>query len=255
MKVIIVEDEAPALRRIKRLLEDLDSSIEVIATADSIDSACSCFLKFPETDLAILDIELADGKSFEIFNRIEVKCPVIFTTAYDEYAIQAFKLNSIDYLLKPVDTEELNFAINKFKRINPTQNLQFDIKAVLDIMNVSQLKNTSYKNRFLVKSGVKLVSVECENIAFFKAADKVVTLFTRVNSQYIIDNTLEELVEQLNPKDFHQLNRQYIVNINSIKSIQSYFNGKLKIKLYPIIDDEVIVSREKSAAFRAWMGG
>jgi DNA-binding LytR/AlgR family response regulator len=257
MKIIILEDEAPALRRIIRLLNDVDPYIEILGTAESIEEAKVLFETHTEVSLAIMDIELADGKSFELFQLMHITWPVIFTTAYDEYAIRAFKLNSIDYLLKPIESSELKAAIQKYKTVfeNKTDKLNLSHLNLERILLEAVYNKTSFKTRFLVKSGLKYISLKTEDIAYFKAADKVITLVSRENNKYIIDNTLEELKLQLDPQHFFHINRQYIAHIQSVHSIQSYFNGKLKIKLDPFTDDEVIVSREKSAAFRAWMGG
>jgi len=257
MKIIILEDEAPALRRIIRLLKDVDPYIEILGTAESIEEAKVLFETYSEVSLAIMDIELADGKSFDLFQLMHITCPVIFTTAYDEYAIRAFKLNSVDYLLKPIEINELSAAIEKYKSIHQKQSEPFSPShLVLEKLLYEAVQNQpKFKTRFLVKSGVKYISLKTEDIAYFKAAEKVITLVSRENNKYIIDNTLEELKSQLEPQHFFHINRQYIAHIQSVHSIQSYFNGKLKIKLDPVTDDEVIVSREKSAAFRAWMGG
>lgn len=256
MKIIVLEDEAPALRRIIRLLNEVDSEVEILGTADSIEAAQILFERFPEVSLAIMDIELADGKSFELFQLMHISCPVIFTTAYDEYAIRAFKLNSVDYLLKPIELSELSAAFDKYKSIHlkKTESLS-PSNLILEKLLFEAVQNQSkFKSRFLVKSGVKYISLKIEDIAYFKAAEKVITLVSRENNKYIIDNTLEELKSQLDPQYFFHINRQYIAHIQSINSIQSYFNGKLKIKLDPLTDEDVIVSREKSSAFRAWMG-
>lgn len=253
MKILIIEDEAPALNRISKLIRELEIDIDISGTADSISSAVNLFKKFPETDLALMDIELADGQSFEIFNRIQISCPVIFTTAYDEFALKAFKVNSIDYLLKPIDPQELKQAIEKFNTLQQSRQHSH-------VVNIDALLNSfkkdlvqSYKQRFLIKIGHKLESLPCSEIAFFMAADKVVYLVNNENKRYIIDHTLEELNQMLDPKIFFHLNRQFLCNINSIKSISTYFNGKLKIQLKPEVNEEVLVSREKANDFKNWL--
>ncbi|MDP1727145.1 MAG: LytTR family DNA-binding domain-containing protein [Bacteroidota bacterium] len=253
MNILIIEDEAPALNRIRKLVKELDINIEILGTADSISSAVNLFNRFPEAELALMDIELADGQSFEIFNQVQITCPVIFTTAYDEFALKAFKVNSIDYLLKPIDPQELKQAIDKFNTLQQT-------KQETQIVNIGALLNSfkkdlvqSYKQRFLIKIGHKLESIPCIEIAYFMAADKLVYLVNKEGKRYIIDHTLEELSQMLDPKNFFHLNRQFLCNIESIKSINSYFNGKLKVQLKPDVNDEVLVSREKANDFKNWL--
>ncbi len=253
MKIIIIEDETPALNRIRKMIGEIDPDIEICGTADSIDSAIELIQRFPDTELALLDIELADGQSFEIFNRIKINFPVIFTTAYDEFALKAFKVNSIDYLLKPIDKTELSEAIHKFRDYNlkPKPQAGINIDALLN--SFRKELQPEYKQRFLVKSGQKLVSVLVNDIAYFNASEKLVFLITRENKKFIIDHTLDELSHLLNPKDFFHLNRQFFCSLNSIESISTYFNGKLKISLKPAIEEEVLVSREKASEFKNWL--
>jgi DNA-binding LytR/AlgR family response regulator len=254
MKLLIVEDESPALSRITKLLKEIDSFIEISATADSIEAACAAIEKNKDFDLALMDIELADGQSFEIFKRTHVYCPVIFTTAYDEFALKAFKVNSIDYLLKPIDKKELKEAIEKFKStqtFKPSVLLQNQMETLLQQMKPLQ---AAYKNRFLIKTGTKLISVPISDIAYFHAADKVVYLYTNKNDKYILDPSLDELIRILDPELFFHLNRQFIVNINSIKTVNAYFNGKLKVEVIPVVNEEILVSREKASEFKKWLG-
>ncbi len=253
MKLLIVEDESPALSRITKLLKEIDSRIEIIATADSIEAACSAFEQHTDFDLALMDIELADGQSFEIFKRTHVYCPVIFTTAYDEFALKAFKVNSIDYLLKPIDKIELIEALEKFKSIQtikPSALLQQQMETLLQQLKPVQ---AGYKNRFLIKTGTKLISIPIDDIAYFHAADKLVYLHTHKNDKYILDQSLDELIRVVDPTLFFHLNRQFIVHVNSIKTVNAYFNGKLKVEIAPIINEEVLVSREKASEFKKWL--
>lgn len=251
MNIVIIEDETPALNRIKKLVNEVAPEAVIIAAADSIESAVKLFRNHPDADLALFDIELADGQSFEIFRQVEVKCPVIFTTAYDEFALKAFKLNSVDYLLKPIDKEDLRAAIHKFKSFHGKQ--QHQVLPIDQLLESLRPASETYKSRFLLKSGTKLISVPVEEIAYFHAADKVVYVHTSKMQKYIIDQSLEELFRLLNPKLFFQLNRQYIAQIQSIRQIHTYFNGKLKIELVPPTAEEVLVSREKAGEFRKWL--
>ncbi|MCU0423400.1 MAG: LytTR family DNA-binding domain-containing protein [Bacteroidia bacterium] len=198
--------------------------------------------------MAFFDIELADGKSFEILKRTTTAFPVVFTTAYDEYAIQAFKFNSIDYLLKPIDKDDLTSAIRKYEQ----HSRQFNQDGLTELLKQLQ-PATSYKERFLVKSGTKLHAISTEDIAYFYAADKLVYLITFSGARFIADYTIEQLLPLLNPSLFHQANRHTIVNVSSIKNIHIYFNGKLKLDLNPPTQDEVIVSRERAGNFKNWL--
>lgn len=253
MKVIFVEDEIPALNRIKKLVLQLAPHAEILGSADSIEEAVRLFKSKPDVDLAFMDIELADGQSFDIFNQVNITCPIIFTTAYNEYAIKAFKVNAIDYLLKPIDEAELKNAITKFEIMNrhaPVMDYKTQFAALLSEFKPAV---TNYKNRFLIKTGTRLLSIPVEDIHLFQAADKVVYLYTRNNQKYIVDYSLEELTTMLAPGMFFQLNRQLIAHINSIKSIHTYFNGKLKVELAVALDEEVLVSRERASEFKAWL--
>ena len=251
MNIAIIEDEVPALSRIKKLIAEVAPHSHILFTADSIESAIAQFKKYPIVDLALFDIELADGQSFEIFKQTEIRCPIIFTTAYDEFALKAFKLNSIDYLLKPIDKEELQQAIAKFKTL---QNHQTDYTNNLQSLIESFVpQQTSYKARFLIKNGNRLISLSVDDIAYFHAFEKVVYLYTNTQQKYIIDYSLDELNKLLNPQFFFQLNRQVIANVKAIKNIHSYFNGKLKVELLPPMQEETIVSREKASDFKQWL--
>lgn len=251
MNIAIIEDEIPALNRIKKLITEIVPNAKIVFTADTIETAVARFNQHPSIDLALLDIELADGQSFDIFKHTTISCPVIFTTAYDEFALKAFKLNSIDYLLKPIDKEELHNAIAKFKTIHhhPTDYAS----RLQDLLENFTPQPTAFKSRFLIKTGTKLVSVSTDEVAYFHASEKVVYVVTNTLQKYIIDYSLDELTKMLDPHFFFQLNRQYIAHMKAIKNIHSYFNGKLKVELAPDSNDEIIISREKSAEFKDWL--
>lgn len=254
MRIIIIEDEAPALSRIKKMVYELEPDIEIIATADSIEQAVSVIKQNSKIDLILMDIELADGQSFEIFNLVTVHCPVIFTTAYDEFALKAFKVNSIDYLLKPIDKDELQKAFNKYKTLQKNNSV-VDVNQQMQelLLNLKQPAG-AYKTRFLVKQGQKLISIATDDIAYFFMYDKLCYLQTNGNSRYVIDYTLDELMGMLNPALFFQLNRQTIASIACIQSVHTYFNGKLKVELKPALSNEVVVSRERASEFKDWLG-
>ncbi len=252
MNLLIVEDEIPAQQRIVKMVNELNKAVHIVATADSIDAAVEAIQQHQNIDLALMDIELADGQSFEIFKRIDVTFPVIFTTAYDEYALKAFKVNSIDYLLKPIDRNELKQAFEKFSSLSKQeQTQQLDIQEL-----IKQLKpeTPAYKNRFLIKSGTRLISVAADDIQYLHATDKLVYLHTKQGNKFVMDQSLDELIKLLNPEQFFQLNRQYIASITAIKGVHHYFNGKLKIELSGTNEDEIVVSRERAPEFKTWLG-
>ncbi|MDX2195792.1 MAG: LytTR family DNA-binding domain-containing protein [Cytophagales bacterium] len=251
MNILIVEDEAAAARRIKKMVEDIGmGKYKVLATLDSIEATVTWLHTHPLPDLIFMDIELADGQSFEIFKQVKITTPVIFTTAYDEYALQAFKVNSIDYLLKPIDNDALKYAIDKFIDIkNNYQSASYDIDKLISSLKIGK----DYKSRFLVRIGDRLISLETHQIAYFKSEDKVTVAYSHEAKKYILDHTLDELEAQTDPIDYFRINRQYLAHYKSIGNINSYFNGKLKITLKPSTDDEVLVSREKASEFKNWL--
>lgn len=251
MKVIIIEDEKPSARRLQRMLAEIN--IEAEAMLHSVEEAVFWFKDNEHPDLILLDIQLSDGLSFEIFEQVEVKSAIIFTTAYDEYALKAFKLNSIDYLLKPIDDEELETAIDKFKSKQSTpQNLQVDLEQIKKLLINPLDKN--YKKRFTVKIGQHLKMISIDDIECFYSENKGTYIFTSDNRDYLIDSTLEYLDSMLDPVKFFRVNRKFYVNVNSIKDIISYTNSRLKIILNTFSEHEIIVSREKVRDFKNWIG-
>lgn len=257
MKVFIIEDEYLGLERLIKLLGEVDAGLTVLGHAESIKSAVQWLENNSAPDLIFMDIELADGQCFEIFNRTEVRSPIIFTTSYDEYALHAFKVNSIDYLLKPVKKEELAGALDKFQRLKaqlqqPAPALDIE-KLVRELRQTQQPKE--YRKRFLVKQGQRWLSVEVHEIAWFMADGKLCFLKTWDNRRFIVDYTLEELTDLLDPAEFYRANRSYLVHAKAIKSIDSYFGGKLLLQLNPKPENnDVLVSKEKAGEFKAWMG-
>lgn len=250
MNVIIIEDEKPSARRLQRMLNALD--IEVQTLLHSVEDAIKWFEGNDHPDLIFLDIQLSDGLSFEIFDVIEIKSAVIFTTAYDEYALQAFKLNSIDYLLKPIDDEDLAVAVNKYTERLPKQ------KAVtLDFNDIKKLlvnpMDREYKKRFSIKVGQHLKLISIDNIECFYSENKGTYLHTNEGRNYLLDTTLEQLEEELNPDVFFRINRKFFININAIKDMVSYTNSRLQIKLNSYNEQEVIVARERVKDFKAWL--
>ncbi len=250
MKVIVIEDEKPSARRLQRMLNTLN--IEVQTMLHSVEESVTWFQQNTHPDLIFLDIQLSDGLSFEIFETIPIKSHIIFTTAYDEYALQAFKLNSIDYLLKPIDEDELQQAVTKYQenvaQYNPIS-LDFnDIKKLL----INPLER-EYKKRFSVKVGQHLKLITVEEVECFYSENKGTYLHTLEGRDYLLDITLEQLEQELEPQTFFRINRKFFVNINAIKDIVSYTNSRLQIKLRSFNNQEVIVARERVKAFKIWL--
>lgn len=248
MNVLIIEDEKLAAERLVKLILEYDPLINVVGQIDSTKDAILFIENNKNIDLIFMDIHLSDGISFDIIEKLETKIPIVFTTAYSEYSLKAFKANSIDYLLKPISTSELNAAIEKFKSIN--QHYQSAIK-VSNVLNKATFKEE--KKRFIVKSGSHLQSITSDNIFFFYSKDKITFLHSIDNKKYPVDYSLEEIEELISSTLFFRINRQYIININAIKDITSYSNSRLKLTLQYLEKEEVIVSREKVSLFKAWL--
>ncbi|MDO1446093.1 LytTR family DNA-binding domain-containing protein [Rhodocytophaga aerolata] len=255
MRTVIIEDELLAAKDLQKLIQQLDSTIEVVAILPGLAAARDWFSKQPEPDLLFMDIQLSDGVSFELFTHVKLECPVIFTTAYNEYAIQAFKVNSIDYLLKPIDRTELKVALEKFKKIkqiNQPFDLQSHIQSLLQDLTSAQPAK-KYKERFMAHYKNTLVPVPAERIAYF-IKDELIYLVTYDNQKMIADfHTMDEVEQQLNPAQFFRANRQYIIHLNSVDHIRHGFNGKIIVKLRSPLFNELDISREKAAAFKDWI--
>lgn len=251
MKILIVEDEDLAVKKLQKTLSVVDASAEVVGTADSIQSAVEWLEANPVPDLILMDIELADGQSFEIFNLTEVKSPVIFTTSYDEFALKAFKVNSVDYLLKPIQKEELHSALNKFKKLSNKADINLD-SLVKELQQKLQPKD--YRKRFLVKHAQKLVSIEVDDIGYFYSDGRLNFFKTADNRKFVVDYTMDELEEMLDPEKYFRISRSFYVSINSVDKIDDYFGNRLILGLKPAVDKEALVSREKVTEFKKWMG-
>ncbi|MEI7661220.1 MAG: LytTR family DNA-binding domain-containing protein [Bacteroidota bacterium] len=250
MNAIIIEDELLSAEHLGNLLRKIDPDMHVLATYDSVRQTIQAFKAGVKADLLFVDIHLADGLSFEIFNEISVDTPIIFTTAYDEYAIRAFKLNSVDYLLKPVGQEELTNALGKFKKYGRN-----DYSLMVDnIVQAYQTMNRQYKSRFMIRIGENIVSVRADQIAHFIFEDGVVLLATITNHLYPVDFTLDQLEAMTDPSQFFRINRKVIISISSIQKSSAYFNSRLKITAPLLHDDNAIVSRERVNGFKEWLG-
>ncbi len=250
MTTIIIEDEKPAARLLQRKLEKLNIAIEVLL--HSVEEAVDWFSNNQHPELIFLDIQLSDGLSFEIFEKVEIKSAVIFTTAYDEYALRAFKLNSIDYLLKPIDEDDLAIAIAKFKARLPTQEtLQLDFELIKKMLSNPFEKN--HKKRFTVKIGQHLKVISTDEIECFFSENKGTYLHTFDNRNYLIETTLELLEQELDPAAFYRVSRKFIIPLKAIKEIVVYSNSRLKVILPSYKEEEVIVSREKVSDIKNWI--
>ena len=250
MNVLIIEDEKPAARRLNRMLAVL--GIEVKQMLHSVEESLNWLQNNKHPDLIFLDIQLSDGLSFEIFEEIELKSAIIFTTAYDEYALKAFKLNSIDYLLKPLDEDELKFAVDMFKDKQPKKtNIQVDINAIRKLL-INPV-DRKFKKRLTIKIGQHIKIVNIDAIECFYSENKSTYIHTAENRNYLLDNSLEVWQEELDPEQFFRVNRTFVVYINSIKDIIAYSNSRLKLILNSYNETEIIVSRERVKDFKKWI--
>mgnify|MGYP000977301568 CR=1 FL=1 len=252
MNVVIIEDEKPAARRLSRMLNDLGINAQIML--HSVEEGVNWFHSNEHPDLLFLDIQLSDGLSFEIFEEVDVKSAIIFTTAYDEYALKAFKLNSVDYLLKPIDSDELGNAVQKFKNLyNTKENVTFDLNQLKNIISNTSGNANNYKKRFTVKIGQHIKMISTASIECFYSENKATHIYTIDNRSYLLEETLENLENKLQPETFFRVSRKYFVNINAIKDIISYTNSRLKLILHSYNEAEIIVRRERVKNFKEWI--
>ncbi|MFT4741722.1 MAG: DNA-binding LytR/AlgR family response regulator [Marivirga sp.] len=249
MRVVIIEDEKPAQERLQKLIETLAPSYQVIAILDSVKSSVAWLEQNEHPDLFFMDIQLADGLSFSIFDKISTKKPIIFCTAYDEYALKAFKHNSVDYLLKPIDIKALEDALNKFKDVHTHSNA-IDLSSIQRLL---QMEKHDYKKRFMIKVGDRIKAVNVSDISFFWSEHKATYLQTFEKKRSIVDYTLDEVQNYLDPHHFFRLNRKYICTLDAIKHVFSYSNSRLKVALNNCDDTDILVSREKVKKFKEWL--
>jgi two-component system LytT family response regulator len=250
MRVVILEDEKSAAENLKHLLGEVDPSVEVDTVIDTVSGAVEYFKKENDIELAFFDIHLADGISFDIFKEVEVRVPVIFTTAYDEYALRAFKINSIDYLLKPIDEDELGEAIEKFKSSNRSIRIPNEFERILEMLGKESKR---YKSTFLVRQRDKLIPIDVADIAYITIDAGIVRAFTFDGKSYIIDEKLEDIEADLDPNQFFRANRQFIVQRKAIDNLTIYFNGKLILNIQPEPEDRIIISKAKAPQLKDWM--
>lgn len=252
MKVVIVEDERAASENLIYHLKRLEPAVEVLEVLDSVKSAVSYFSAAHSAELVFMDIHLADGLSFEIFEKVSIKAPVIFTTAYDQYALKAFKVHSIDYLLKPINEPELGDALRQFKtQLHGKADMDQQLERLLSMMNI---KKRIYKSTILVSQRDQILPLKTDTIAYLYIETGIVKLITRDNQTFLLEKTLEDMENELDPDVFCRLNRQCLANREAIAHITQYFNGKLIVKLDPPLKERVVVSKAKAREFKDWLG-
>jgi DNA-binding LytR/AlgR family response regulator len=251
MNVLIIEDEPHAAERLEKLIREVLPSSSIIGVIDTVKKSTQWFKANPTPDIIFMDIQLADGLSFSIFEQCEVKSPVIFTTAYDEYALKAFKVNSVDYILKPVDKEDLARAIKKLQTLSKSDS---NTKELLDnIGHAVQMLMKKYKTRFVIKVGEHLKTIEVDSVRYFYSQEKATFCVSEDNRNLILDYTLEQLEEMLDPAVFFRINRKYFVRASAIQDIISYTNSRLRLVLKGSTDNDIIVARERVQEFKAWL--
>ena len=247
MNVIIIEDEKPAVEKLRRALVKANSELQILACLNSVEQATNWLQNNPQPDLIFMDIELSDGLSFQVIEQSRIQSPIIFTTAYDEYWQEAFEHNSIDYLLKPIKQDKLELALSKYHRLK--EHFSTNFHHLIEWKK----RNGEFKKKFLVKRGSDYVSIRVEDIAYFYAAHKVICLVNKQSNKFILDESLAELEDQLDPSMFYRINRKYLVNVNSIQRIRAYPKSKLQLDLVPAVEEEVVIAQENVAAFKEWM--
>ncbi len=252
MNIVIIEDEELAARRLEGMILAFDPTVRVLAMLESVESAVDWFSRNSEPDLIFLDIHLEDGLSFAIFERIKISTPIIFTTAYDEYAIKAFKMRSIDYLLKPVIQEELDQAIRKYREWNKKPDAVVDLSVLYEIIGRT---GRSYRCRFSIPVGQKIKTVGIEDVAYFHSTEGITFLVTRERIEYPLDLSLDKLTGELDPRQFFRINRQFMVSVKSIGNVHIYPKSRLKLELIPPCREEVFVSIDRVVPFKRWLDG
>ncbi|MBR5238262.1 MAG: response regulator transcription factor [Paludibacteraceae bacterium] len=258
MRYLIIEDEPLAQEELIRMLKSLDPTFTLLASIDSVKETVEWLNNNEHPDIVFMDIHLSDNICFDIFNKTKVNAPIIFTTAYDQYAIEAFKTNGIAYLLKPIEEEELISALKKFKALTQTNievsNIHSKIQQ-LSTLNRQQITPNSYKERVLAKVGDNYQHISMNDAAYFHSEDHYTFVTTKDKQRYIINYTLDSLVDLLNPQQFFRISRQFILNINAIENISKHLNGRLKVSINPPFSDDVYVARNRVQTFLAWLDG
>lgn len=253
MQTLIIEDEAPAFRRLQKVLEEINSDIHILEVLDSVEESIKWFNNHKMPDIVFMDIQLSDGLSFEIFEKVHITSPVIFTTAFDEYMLKAFKVNSIDYLLKPIKKEDLAHSLKKYKELKSGFGRPADQPDLNELIKTIRLDDKQFKNRFLVKKSDQLLSIPVEDVAFFHTHNGLVYLKTHAGRGFVLDFTLDEIMNQIDPNNFFRVNRQFVINFKSIKAVHKWYKGKLMVETYLPTDEQVTISAEKASQFKSWL--
>lgn len=255
MKVVIVEDNKTLLIELKIMLREIDASIEVVQTLTSVKDAVKWFTENKSADLIFMDIKLSDGMCFEIFNEVELQTPIIFTTSLGEYSLKAFESNSVDYLLKPISPEKLIKSLDKFRNVRSAYLQKEVLNSLSDSIKYLALNERDFKTRFLVYKGDSMFAIETKDIALFRLVEGTVFLVTGKGIQYILNSSLDEIEKELDPRQFHRANRQFIVSAAYINRASHYFNYKLLVEMNVKVSEQILVSRERAAEFKRWLDG
>ena len=250
MNAVIIEDEIVAAQSLQRLIAQVNSNIEIVAVLKSIEDSVDWFAANPNPDLVFMDIHLSDGSSFSIFEKVKIQAPIIFTTAYDEYALKAFEVNSIDYLLKPINIKDLERAIEKRARMGAAKTNNKDV--IANMLAVFKKENTVYKSNFLIPHKDKFIPLSVNDIAYIFSENKIAKIITHDNRIFFEHNSLDELQRQLDPSKFFRANRQFIISHQAIKDISVWFDSKLSVNLLVEVTEKIIVSRARVAEFKDW---
>lgn len=253
MDVLIIEDEEPAAERLVGLLKQYDASIIPLAILSSVEDVVKWFTDHRQPDLVLLDIHLSDGLCFDIFKQVQVKCPIIFCTAYDQYVLDAFQVHSIDYLLKPVQYQKLEKSLKKMEEIRSQMKPAGSDLHFNEIINIIKTSQHTYKSRFMVKTGNRIKAIKSSEIAYFYSRNKVTLLVSKEGQSFPLDYTLDELMTMLDPVMFFHVNRNLIIHIDAVKEVHPYFKGRLKLVLSPQQEDEIVISSQKTPLFKAWL--
>lgn len=253
MNILIVEDEPLAVQKLVKLLNAVDATVQVVGTTDGIESTVDWLNRNPFPDLILMDIELSDGQSFEIFNLVSVPCPVVFTTSYDESAVKSFQINRFDYLLKPIKKEELEEVLRKYQAQTPSRSTSTDIGELVEDLR-KQTQKPEFRSQFLARHHQQLVSIDAVDVSFFYAKDDTTYLYSRDNKRYLVDYSLDALEQFLEPSRFFRINDQFIVELRAVSQIHAYLNGQLKLDLKSggLVHD-IVVSRDRTRDFKAWL--
>lgn len=252
MKAVIIEDEAIAVQILERLLKEVAPDLQVVKTLQSVEDSVDWFSNNEEPDLVFMDIHLADGLAFHIFDKITINAPIIFTTAYDQYALQAFQVNSIDYLLKPINKQDLMHALEKHHNLSVSAAPSIDAAAIAKVLSALQKQEKVYKSYFLIPHKDKLMPLATKDIACFYIDNKMTKVITYDKQEYFMDNPLDVIMDQLNPEQFFRANRQYIVSHKSIKDISFWFGNKLDISIGVPVPEKIVISKARVAEFKTW---